>query len=98
MATLRDVQDVLDKALPKITDDDYVEIVLWPKIEKLLPQCTDFEGVYPGDMGSLIYQWLKGHSLHGVPAAINLNRLKEALKTGRVNVSEPDEVFKWLSW
>lgn len=98
MATLHDIQSRLDTDLPKLKDRNYVEATLWPDIELMLTQVTDFDGVYPGDMGKLIYLWLKDHTLHGAPAAINLNRLKEALKTGTVKVSEPDQVRKWIYW
>lgn len=101
MATLNDIQFILNRDMPRLKDQRYVMTMLWPQIKQMLTQVTDFNGAYPGDMRKLIYKWLNEQGLQGTPPApINLYYLKGALTAvpRQVYVPEPGQVYKWLPW
>ncbi|HEU0002770.1 MAG TPA: hypothetical protein VFQ36_17810 [Ktedonobacteraceae bacterium] len=98
MATLQDIQGLVDKAQTRIAhqEQEYVATVLWPEIKSMLGQCDDLEWSYRGDMSKLIYKRLNEQSLHGMPARIDLKQLRRDLQTGKVQA--PTEPHKWLPW
>jgi hypothetical protein len=98
MATLREIQALVNEAQAKMADLVYVQTALWPEIKRMLGDCIDLEWAYRGDMSKLIYKGLNEHPLHGTPAPIDLERLKGDLESGKVQVSEPAEVRKWIPW
>lgn len=100
MATLLEIQELVDEAQRKIEEGDLdsVKTVLWPDIKSKLGQCTELEWIYREDMKRLIHKNLDEQDLHAPHTPIILEKLKRNLKAGKVKAPEPAQRPSWIPW